>query len=362
MRAVVMAALVVLSPGWAAAAESNGERSFEFGYHGYLRAPMRVGIGKRLPEDTPGYDVIQGETTLHEATVPDDQYLSFQSTAHNMRSWAEAVFEYGNGVAKASMPADPVGGGAGGSGGAPSGITLVPDASGWVDRMAEGNTVGVQGTWYPYGDKYGVAKCTSVGLHQPGECSTITSPDPLVAGFPNQDGNMCTEGETAVVLPCPAGVPGCMAGSPDYSNMWGAGIGLDLNAEGGVGGAKLPWNAETHGVTGIAFELDVIPAGGLRVEFPIVLPEGGHDAGSTLTTEDHPDGSPYWGATPNFPPSPVRVGRNEVRFSSVTPPRTSYNFDETKLLAIQFHVPAVTIGTTRSAYRFCIKNLTFLKD
>jgi hypothetical protein len=37
--------------------------------------------------------------TIHEATVPDDQYLSFQSTAHNMRSWAEGFFTFGNGVA-----------------------------------------------------------------------------------------------------------------------------------------------------------------------------------------------------------------------------------------------------------------------
>lgn len=97
--AVVMAALVVLHPAWASA--ENGERSFEFGYHGYLRAPMRVGIGKRLPEDTPGFDAsVQPKTTLHEATIPDDQYLSFQSTPHNMRSWAEAAFEYGNGFAK----------------------------------------------------------------------------------------------------------------------------------------------------------------------------------------------------------------------------------------------------------------------
>lgn len=104
MRAVVMAALVVLHPAWAVAAEGASERSFEFGYHGYLRAPLRVGIGKRLPEDTPGYDVsIQGETTLHEATVPDDQYLSFQSTPHNMRSWAEAAFSYGNGLAQAVL-------------------------------------------------------------------------------------------------------------------------------------------------------------------------------------------------------------------------------------------------------------------
>jgi hypothetical protein len=101
MRAPLLAALVTLHPALVAAAEGDGERSFEFGYHGYLRAPMRVGVGKRLPEDTPGYDVsIQGKTTLHEATVPDDQYLSFQSTPHNMRSWAEALFSYGNGFAE----------------------------------------------------------------------------------------------------------------------------------------------------------------------------------------------------------------------------------------------------------------------
>jgi hypothetical protein len=268
------------------------------------------------------------------------------------------------GCTESSVPsALPGSGGGGGGSGAPQGVTVIPDRSGWVDRMADGNTVGVQGAWYPYGDRYGVAKCTTVGLHPPGDCSSITSPDPLVPGFPNEDGNMCTEGETAVVLPCGAGVPGCAAGSPDYSNMWGAGIGLDLNAEGGEGRTKLAWNATEHGVTGIAFELDQVPANGLRVEFPIVLPSAGHDAGmEPATTEDHPDGSPYWGATSDFPPSPVRVGRNELRFSSVTGPRSSYTFDPTKILAIQFHVPAVTVGTTRAAYRFCIENLTFLQD
>jgi hypothetical protein len=261
-----------------------------------------------------------------------------------------------SGCAEPSAP--PEGGGIAGSGGGagtPSGITLVPDRSGWVDPMAEGNTIGVQGAWYPYGDRYGVAKCINVGMHLPAECSSISMPDPLLAGFPNEDGIMCTAGETAVVLPCGAGVPGCIAGSPDYSNIWGAGIGLDLNAEGGDAGAKHPWNATEHGVTGIAFDLDEVPAPGLRVEFPIVLPD-------TSTTEDHVDGSPYWGATSSFPPSPVKVGRNELRFSGVSGPRSSYTFDATKILAIQFHVPAITVGSTRGAYRFCIENLTFLKD
>jgi hypothetical protein len=75
----------------------HADKGWRFDYHGYFRAPLRVGIGRRTPADTGGY-VTPGasETTLHEATVPDDQYLSFQSTAHNMRSWAEAFFTFGN--------------------------------------------------------------------------------------------------------------------------------------------------------------------------------------------------------------------------------------------------------------------------
>jgi hypothetical protein len=78
----------------------EAEAQWKFAYHGYLRAPMRVGMGKRLPEDTNGYTISnQTDLTLHEATIPDDQYLSFHSTAHNMRSWAEGFFSFGNGVA-----------------------------------------------------------------------------------------------------------------------------------------------------------------------------------------------------------------------------------------------------------------------
>jgi hypothetical protein len=82
----------------------EAEAQWKFSYHGYLRAPMRIGMGKRLPEDTNGWTIKnQSNTTLHEATVPDDQYLSFQSTAHNMRSWAEGFFSFGNGVATGTI-------------------------------------------------------------------------------------------------------------------------------------------------------------------------------------------------------------------------------------------------------------------
>ncbi len=249
-------------------------------------------------------------------------------------------------------------GGSGGSGGPSGNGALVPDESGWVDGADPNNTVGVQGAWYAYGDKYGVAKCTNVGLHAPEECSSISSPNPLVSGFPNEGGVMCTTGETCVVLNCGPGIPACAEGTPDYSNMWGAGIGLDLNAEGATDagpGAKFPYNPDDHGVIGVAFDIDRVPLGTLRVEFPIELPDGS-------TTEDHVDGSPYWEANDRYPPSPVQVGRNEFRWADVRAPRTTYAFDHTKILAIQFHVPAVTSGTSRSPYEFCISNLTFLTE
>ena len=70
---------------------------WKFDFHGYLRAPMRIGFGKRLPEDTRGYTIAgQSDLTIHEAVVPDDQYLSFQSTSHNPRAWAEGFFSIGN--------------------------------------------------------------------------------------------------------------------------------------------------------------------------------------------------------------------------------------------------------------------------
>lgn len=72
--------------------------SWEFGYHGYFRAPMRVGIGKRdvVPEGS-------GSMTLHSPVIPDDQYLSWQNTAHNRREWAEMFFSVGNGVASGNL-------------------------------------------------------------------------------------------------------------------------------------------------------------------------------------------------------------------------------------------------------------------
>jgi len=74
------------------------DNSWKFDYHGYIRAPMRVGMGKR---DNPGAG--QSGTTFHSPIIPDDQYLSWQSSPHNKTDWAELFFSYGNAFAKGTV-------------------------------------------------------------------------------------------------------------------------------------------------------------------------------------------------------------------------------------------------------------------
>ncbi|MEI9950475.1 MAG: hypothetical protein WDO74_16195 [Pseudomonadota bacterium] len=74
------------------------DNSWKFEYHGYIRAPMRVGMGKR---DNPGPG--QSSTTFHSPIIPDDQYLSWQSSPHNKTDWAELFLSYGNAFAKGTV-------------------------------------------------------------------------------------------------------------------------------------------------------------------------------------------------------------------------------------------------------------------
>jgi len=263
------------------------------------------------------------------------------------------------------------GSGTGGSSGTGTGNTvIIPSTDGWVDRMDVGNDVGVQGAWYPYGDQYGTGggakKCLLVGMHTPEECSRIDTPDPTMMAFPNTGGNMCTSGSVAQVLDCPSGLMTSGCPNDDFSNMWGAGIGWDLNAEGGSPTApKHPWNPADYGVIGFEFTIDAVPLPGLRVEIPMVLT----DAEATMvmlpagsTTDDHPDGAPYWGAMGSgmYPKSPVVAGVNRVLWTDIQPPRMgNYVFDTTRMLGIQFHVPANNMS--RGDYEFCISQVTFIR-
>jgi len=288
--------------------------------------------------------------------------------------------------------------GAAGTGSTPNtaSFTVVPDATGWLDLTA--NDLGLQGSWYPYGDRYGAAKCTTVGMHPLDTCSLVTSPAPPPAtGFPNEGGKMCTSGQTAVILPCATGVTTSGCPASDYSNMWGAGIGLDfgLPAEGGGPPSerdpltRVPWNAIAHGVTGVSFDFSwndpsVRSEPYVRVGFPMLLPDDEESRtiektavlrdGSVVmpgkllpvgtTSEDHPSGSPFADAPPDWTNdnvSAIRAGYNEIRWSRVkAPPESHYEFNPRALYGVLFQVPTSTTG--RLPYAFCVSHLALLRD
>jgi len=277
-------------------------------------------------------------------------------------------------------------GGSGGDGcGADGNRVLVPSPTGWVDYADFCNDVGVQGTWYSYGDQYGSGprsqSCLVQGGHLPSECAYVKTPDPNNFGFPNVQGNMHTAGVAEQILPCLAGsaaatIPtsGCpgdgLGGGADYSNMWGAGIGFDFNDENTrTGLVRSPWSPLAYGVIGIAFTIKGAPYA-LRVEFPMVLTaeEAAADfppiTSDMPTTDDHSVGAPYWGALAHgdgiFPNSPVVEGVNVVLWDSVSAPKANaYVFDVSRMLGVRFHVPtSVAAGT---GYDFTISNLTFLR-
>ena len=74
------------------------DQGWKFEFHGYLRAPMMVGVGHR-DQPLPG----QSSTTLHSPIIPDGQYLSWQSTPHNKSDWAELYLSVGNSLAKGTV-------------------------------------------------------------------------------------------------------------------------------------------------------------------------------------------------------------------------------------------------------------------
>jgi len=71
---------------------------WKFEFHGYLRAPMMVGVGHR-DNPSPG----QSSTTFHSPIIPDGQYLSWQSSPHNKSDWAELYLSVGNSLAKGTV-------------------------------------------------------------------------------------------------------------------------------------------------------------------------------------------------------------------------------------------------------------------
>ena len=153
---------------------------------------------------------------------------------------------------------------------------------------------------------------------------------------------MCTRGFAAQVIED-------HSGTLAYSVIWGNIIGVDLAypaVDAGVP-TRGQYDAPAHGVTGVAFDIDMPPSGSLEVAF------------QTLGTENN---AAYWGGAASDA-SPVVAGHNVIRWSDVGGPAYLTNpppFDPTKLESVDFHVFANSSAWV--PYAFCIYNLTMLTN
>jgi hypothetical protein len=232
----------------------------------------------------------------------------------------------------------------------------MPDMCGYLGPSS--NTVGIQGAWYGYGDCWGTAggppgDCENKGMHTVAQCSAITSPAAQTAsagdaggdaaaacGFPQTTaGTMCLSGTGAKVIGTP----------PDYSNIFGIGIGLDFNNQNGV---KMVWDSTTSHVVGFKFHLTGVPAGGVRIEFP--------------TTQTDAAGSDSWSimaaADGDFTADLTTSTSDAHHLSpAFTPPAGTMQppFDPKSLKSIQIHV-ATNTSAAIPVTNLCISNLVAL--
>ena len=286
-------------------------------------------------------------------------------------SLASALLLVGGGVGCSSSSPSTTGTGGtdGGSSSLCTGcIPLSSTSTGFVQDVTGGSNV--IGPWYAYGDGVGAganttttdnanSDCVKKGGFSPSACSQIGAPTPGQP-FPPTDlatSEMCTWGTAALVMN--------KAGAPDYSDLWGAGISLDLNNPGGDAGVK--GDIDLSAYKGVSFDFSAytgsdsnmagVPAGAMRVNFPF--------------TGEHATDSPYWmGATKASSPLTPPAGKSlhvDVLWSDVggpyyltqqSPAVTPPAFDPTKIQSIQFQV--FTNATATTPYAFCVSNLALI--
>ncbi len=265
-------------------------------------------------------------------------------------------------------PLDPSQTGAGGTGaGGVTGTGGFSDTGGVTGAGGSVGivSVGIVGDWYAFGDGVGPnagfadagadnadSDCVGKGGFPPTACTQITTPTPG-APFPPDDlatNKHCTAGIAARVLN--------KDGSPDYSDLWGGGIGLNFipGADGGAVGY-----ADLSSYTGISFDFsgDVVPPQSMRVDFPFMgqhgadAPywDGGGDAARAY--------SPLTGTTAAPEHVVIRwadIGGPQYLLAEVPPvDLTQFPFDPRAVQAIQFLVFTNTSAAT--PYSFCVANL-----
>jgi hypothetical protein len=224
-------------------------------------------------------------------------------------------------------------------------FTLVPlttDSAGVI----LGNSVGIVGQWYAWSDDWGMrgppGVCQTLGDFTKAQCSSISFPPPpnFPLVFPQiSPGTFCLTGTAAQVIGKP-GMP------PDYADIYGIGMGIDLNNSGG-GSEKMTYDAPAHNVVGFQFDVVNLPpaeVGSIRVELP--------------TPEANVRGFAYWGELLTSPLA--EGGKNErLLFKNVAPFPSGESPPEFKakdLLSIEFHVASIT-GNSIPVSELCVSNL-----
>lgn len=263
------------------------------------------------------------------------------------------------GACSSSNPATTGGGGTSGGSGGRAGEQLINIAA---TGFAMDTATGITGALYSYGDSVGPnanlsgddsinSDCVKKGGFMLSQCSHVDAPKPGQPFMADTSGAFCTHGTATVVL---MGTNGMY----DYSDMWGAGISLDLNNPGGDAGVKMDWNGSNY--AGVAFDiapgadtsLGGIPSTAMRVNFPF--------------TGEHGTDSPYYlGDMRTNSNLPAKGGHVVIHWSDVAGPMylasqgiTAPKFDVTKIQSIQLQV--FTNTTTATPYNFCISNLAVL--
>ncbi|HZU83301.1 MAG TPA: hypothetical protein VE987_10310, partial [Polyangiaceae bacterium] len=215
------------------------------------------------------------------------------------------------------------------------GVPIVPDMSG---NLAPGsNAVGIVGSWYAY---YDCSDYTFQGLTpMPGvNCSQVNTPTPggtfaPSIGLTGAPTKLCTSGSTVPASPDDAS-------PPQWSLRWGAGIGLDLNSQGGT---KLDYNALDAGaspIKGFCFVLSGNTIPRIRVNLP-------SDQGITDN----------WYFEQFNTPGVHQVQFTDPGLRQLTPTNTP--FDPSKILSVQFLVPSEQNAAV--PWDFCVDQLTAIE-
>jgi hypothetical protein len=223
------------------------------------------------------------------------------------------------------------GGAGGGNVGTTAGVPLSWTTTGWIDRMASGNTVGVQGPWYAYDDCMDAAAAGLTGCTM--WDSTLMGGEPAKAGVAFTETSACAKGQVTVVE------------NMMFGAQWGAGIALDLNSAGGLNPPKTPFDATANGVTG--FAIDVKGAAPTTIRMNVTTVAAGTDS--------------------HFVEVPVTAAGTEVVVRWTDPKLKQGSwvmaktpFDPTQILALQLQV--FTDASAPKPFDFCASNLRALTD